>query len=235
MLTKNIAPGSVILFNIFFINFDVSFPGFIPGTNPLFFFISFDIFLIFIVILLYKNVNKIINIENIKLYSHVVKSDKFLLFFDQTFMINGGKNINVCANIIGITPEEFTFIGIYFFVSLCNLFSIVSLAYCIGIFLTAWVNIITSIMIINNTIISIINNIIFFEPSDIDSEIIALGNDDIMPVIIRIDIPFPIPFSVILSPIHMQNIVPEINIIVDNAVKMPLSIIIISFGMNEDR
>jgi hypothetical protein len=41
------------------------------------------------------------------------------------------------------------------------------------------------------------------------------GSLEIIPIMINIEIPLPIPLSVILSPSHIQNIVPAMRIITD--------------------
>ena len=53
-------------------------------------------------------------------------------------------------------------------------------------------------------------------PFEAPSATISNGNLEIIPIMISIEIPFPIPFSVILSPSHMVNMVPEIKIITDD-------------------
>ena len=50
------------------------------------------------------------------------------------------------------------------------------------------------------------------EPLEAASPKIAPGNLETIPIIINNDIPLPIPLSVILSPIHIQNMVPATKI-----------------------
>ena len=65
------------------------------------------------------------------------------------------------------------------------------------------------------------------------SAIRAPGNLEMIPIIISIEIPLPIPFSVIFSPSHMQNMVPaesktkELNINkVELTITAPVGIIV---------
>src|SRR5690606_41219681 len=63
------------------------------------------------------------------------------------------------------------------------------------------------------------------------SNIIDWGKRLMIPIMINIEIPFPIPLSVIRSPNHIQNIVPEVRIITADIVKNVLSINIASEGI----
>ena len=53
-----------------------------------------------------------------------------------------------------------------------------------------------------------INKSIPEDPFSKPSAISAPGNREIIPIMINMEIPLPMPFSVIFSPNHMQNIVP---------------------------
>ena len=51
------------------------------------------------------------------------------------------------------------------------------------------------------------------------SPMMAPGRRDTIPIIISIEIPLPMPLSVIFSPSHMQNSVPAVTIIIVLMVK----------------
>ena len=57
------------------------------------------------------------------------------------------------------------------------------------------------------------------------------GNLEIIPIMISIEIPFPMPLSVILSPSHIQKIVPEVKMIIAKNIKTVWSMIMASLGM----
>ena len=76
----------------------------------------------------------------------------------------------------------------------------------------------------------------WFIPFDRASAIILPGNLEIIPIMMSIEIPLPIPLSVIFSPSHIQNIVPDVNIIILDIVNKHLfSTRIASLGIVPDR
>ena len=74
----------------------------------------------------------------------------------------------------------------------------------------------------NSATISSTNINAWPEPLDNDSPIIAPGKRDTIPIIINIDVPFPTPLSVILSPSHIQKIVPAVIMNTDEIVNTVL-------------
>ena len=85
----------------------------------------------------------------------------------------------------------------------------------IGIRRTACVMATAPITTANNATISMTNNKPPDKPLDCDSPNKAAGKRATIPIIINIEIPFPIPLSVIFSPNHIQNIVPATKIITE--------------------
>jgi hypothetical protein len=121
---------------------------------------------------------------------------------------NAGINIKACAKMIGITPAEFNFRGIKSRLPPYSLLPITCFAYWIGILRVACVKAITATTIPKRANISIIKNIAFPGNLSDTSDTRANGSLDTIPIMISIDIPLPIPLSVIRSPNHIQNIVP---------------------------
>ena len=68
-------------------------------------------------------------------------------------------------------------------------------------------------------------------PRDPASCKIEDGKRETIPIIINMDIPFPIPLSVIFSPNHIHNMVPPINIATPYNLKNHGSTIIASLGI----
>ena len=120
-----------------------------------------------------------------------------------------------CAKIIGITPEAFNFNGINCLAP--NIFfsyspEAVLRAYWTGIFLTAITSSTLSSIITNQITSSISTNINEDEANSCAND---KGNVAIIPTIINIDIPLPIPLSVIFSPSHIANTQPVTRMIVE--------------------
>ena len=127
-----------------------------------------------------------------------------------------GTNIIACAKMIGITPAELSFNGIYclapkIFFSTCP--PVVLLAYCTGICLTAKVRKIQPRITNNHKRISTIT--IIGPCTRLISAMKAWGIRAIIPTIIRREIPFPTPLSVIFSPSHIAKTVPVTKIITE--------------------
>ncbi len=111
---------------------------------------------------------------------------------------------------MGITPAVLTLRGMCVFCPPYTLRPTTRLAYCTGIFLVPCVNNTTKQMTKNIMPINTISDNKFRTSSltSVISLMITFGNPDIIPTMIIKEIPFPIPFSVTRSPIHISSIVP---------------------------
>ena len=123
---------------------------------------------------------------------------------------------------MGITPAAFTFKGRYWRTPPYCLLPITLLACCTGILRVPCTRSTAKAITTTNTTSSI-RNIIGppapFSPSfTMNSCVIACGRRAMIPIIISIDIPLPIPLSVIRSPSHITNIEPAQSIIIDGNV-----------------
>ena len=132
-------------------------------------------------------------------------------------IIIAGKVKKDDANITGITPAIANFNGICVFCPPYIFLPTTFLAYCTGTLLSASctnttpetkssapaiiakANIKPVVLNAESTTIKLYNNLT------------AFGSEDIIPIKIIIDIPFPIPLLVICSPNHINNAVPAIK------------------------
>ena len=116
----------------------------------------------------------------------------------------------------GITPEVFTFKGILVDCPPTIFLPCTFFAYCTGIFLTPSFKIMTKItipIIIARMIIAATTAfaIGLFRTNCSNSVEISCGIREIILMVRTMEIPFPTPFSVILSPIHIRNALPAVN------------------------
>ena len=139
------------------------------------------------------------------------------MFGTNIWIIIAGKVINDDAKIIGITPAIASLSGICVFCAPTIFLPTTFLAYCTGILLSACcTNTTPAIRSIAPTIIAkAVNNptVLNAPVPNIKSQIIvtALGNPEMIPTNIIIEIPFPIPLFVIWSPNHIKSDVPAIS------------------------
>ena len=122
---------------------------------------------------------------------------------------------------IGITPAVFTFNGMWVDWPPYTFLPTTRLAYETGILRVPCVNKTTKAITANIIPISITSLRIPLTPSLIKaiSLTITFGTRETIPTIIINEIPFPIPRSVILSPSHINNIVPVIKLTVPVKIK----------------
>ena len=150
---------------------------------------------------------------------------KFWAFLPINNAIVCGNAKSELAKIIGITPDWFTFIGIWEFWPPYNFLPTTFLAYCTGIFLTASLINVTKAIVTNiitaNTIANHNTNVPDW--TDFTTLIKSEGILEIIPTNIMIELPFPSPFSVILSPIHINIILAETNVMITVAIEKILS------------
>ena len=138
-----------------------------------------------------------------------------------------GKAKSELAKITGITPDWLTFIGIW---ELCPPYVFLPttlLAYCTGIFLVASCIYVTAIIVRSITTTNITAAHIASLPfcTLLIALIISIGTLEIIPTNIIIELPLPKPFSVILSPIHINNILADTNVKIIVEIKNILSVL----------
>ena len=114
------------------------------------------------------------------------------------------------AKIIGITPVIKTLIGIWVACPPYIFLPTTLFAYCTGILLSPSVSVTTNTTIAMAIITNSTKNIGLDFPAFTRATdwAISIGNLETIPAKIKIEIPFPIPCSVICSPIHTSTEVP---------------------------
>ena len=139
-------------------------------------------------------------------------------------IIIAGNVKNDEANITGITPAIANFNGICVFCPPYIFLPTTFLAYCTGTLLSACCTNTTPATSNNAPIIIAIDVIkpVVLNPIPVTNinlyiVVTADGNEDIIPINIINDIPFPIPLFVICSPSHISNAVPATNDITTRA------------------
>ena len=126
-----------------------------------------------------------------------------------------GMNINACAKMIGITPDALTLSGRNCLTPPYCLLPTIRLAYCTGIFRVPCTSRTVATMTASNKAISTMKKMapppVLEATLELNSASNANGKRAMIPMVMRIEIPFPMPLSVIFSPSHIQNIVPAVS------------------------